>query len=180
MRTHFFTGFPGFIANEMIKELARQDDIRKVYVLVLQSEEERAMKKIDELSMDLGSVIPIEIIIGDITQPNLGIQEKDLQKIQTVQLTFWHLAAIYDLAVKETVAWTVNVEGTRNVNEFVQKQPTIDRYMYYSTAYVAGLREGVLLETELIRPKKFKNHYEETKFEAELLVEELKKMCPLQ
>ena len=38
-----------------------------------------------------------------------------------------------------------------------------------------GKREGKLLETELIRPYSFKNHYEETKFEAELLVEELKK-----
>ena len=30
------------------------------------------------------------------------------------------------------------------------------------------------METELIRPKGFKNHYEETKFEAELVVERLK------
>ena len=46
--------------------------------------------------------------------------------------------------------------------------------MYFSTAYVAGTREGNLLETELIRPVAFKNHYEETKFEAELVVEQLK------
>ena len=38
-----------------------------------------------------------------------------------------------------------------------------------------GNVKGMLLETELIRPTSFKNHYEETKFEAELLVEELKK-----
>ena len=60
------------------------------------------------------------------------------------------------------------------VNEFVRTHPHIMRYMYFSTAYVAGTREGLLLETELIRPESFKNHYEETKFEAELLVEEIK------
>ena len=54
------------------------------------------------------------------------------------------------------------------------EHPSITRYMYFSTAYVAGKREGLLLETELIRPDAFKNHYEETKFEAEQLVEELK------
>ena len=59
--------------------------------------------------------------------------------------------------------------------EFVRNHPSIERFMYFSTAYVAGKREGKLLETELIRPYSFKNHYEETKFEAELLVEELKK-----
>ena len=29
----------------------------------------------------------------------------------------WHLAAIYDLAVKAEIAWKVNVEGTRMVCE---------------------------------------------------------------
>ena len=28
------------------------------------------------------------------------------------RLTVWHLAAIYDLAVKAEIAWEVNVEGT--------------------------------------------------------------------
>ena len=51
--------------------------------------------------------------------------------------------------------------------------------MYFSTAYVAGKREGDLLETELIRPEGFKNHYEETKFEAERLVENIKNEVPL-
>ena len=37
-----------------------------------------------------------------------------------------------------------------------------------------GSGKGILLETELIRPNAFKNHYEETKFEAELIVEQLK------
>ena len=78
---------------------------------------------------------------------------------------------------KAEIAWEVNVEGTRQVIEFVRNHPSIERYMYFSTAYVAGKREGMLLETELIRPNAFKNHYEETKFEAELLVEELKERC---
>lgn len=57
--------------------------------------------------------------------------------------------------------------------------PHIQRYVYFSTAYIAGLREGVLYENELIRPKQFKNYYEETKYEAEVLVEELKGQIPV-
>ena len=41
------------------------------------------------------------------------------------------------------------------------------------------MREGKLLETELIRPEGFKNYYEETKYEAELLVEKLKEIIPV-
>ena len=91
----------------------------------------------------------------------------------------WHLAAVYDLAVPKDIAWKVNVHGTDTFNQVVVQFPHLKRYMYFSTAYVAGKREGKLLETELIRPSGFKNHYEETKFEAELLVENLKEKIPV-
>ena len=55
----------------------------------------------------------------------------------------------------------------------------LKRYTYFSTAYIAGLSKGKLLETELIRPTGFKNHYEETKFEAELLSGRLKETIPV-
>ncbi|MFS0688281.1 SDR family oxidoreductase [Sporosarcina sp. 179-K 8C2 HS] len=179
MRTHFFTGFPGFIATELIKELIRQGEAGKIYVLVLQHEAENAQQKIREIMQEVGEEVPVKIIIGDITQPDLALAKKNLSEIRGYRLTIWHLAAIYDLAVKPDIAWKVNVEGTRHVNAFVYEHPSIDRYMYFSTAYVAGRREGRLLETELVRPTAFKNHYEETKFEAELLVENLKKEKPI-
>ncbi|WP_325048716.1 SDR family oxidoreductase [Peribacillus glennii] len=85
----------------------------------------------------------------------------------------FHLAAIYDLAVDEKTAYLVNVSGTKNVNDWVLGLKVL-RYVYFSTAYVAGTREGKLYEHELVRPAGFKNHYESTKFEAEVLVKELK------
>lgn len=77
------------------------------------------------------------------------------------------------------IAWKVNVHGTAMVNDFVRILPNLKRYMYFSTAYVAGSREGVLRENELIRPRAFKNYYEETKFEAEHRVEDLKLEIPI-
>lgn len=91
----------------------------------------------------------------------------------------WHLGAIYDLAVPRDIAWKVNVHGTTMVNDFARSLPNLRRYMYFSTAYVAGMREGILRENELIRPLAFKNYYEETKYEAELRVEDLKSEVPL-
>uniref|UniRef100_UPI001CC8F5B3 SDR family oxidoreductase n=1 Tax=Escherichia coli TaxID=562 RepID=UPI001CC8F5B3 len=142
-------------------------------------EVERAKEKVHSIMNVVNKEIPVEIIIGDITRMNLGLSEGMLSELRGIKMTVWHLAAIYDLAVKPEIAWKVNVEGTRQMNEFVKNHPLIDRYMYFSTAYVAGVREGLLLETELIRPVAFKNHYEETKFEAELLVEELKNEKPV-
>ncbi|HJF32758.1 MAG TPA: SDR family oxidoreductase [Sporosarcina psychrophila] len=175
MRTHFFTGFPGFIATQLIKELLHLGEVEKIYAVVQSSQADLAKEKAALLLKEKNIDIPFEIIVGDITKSGLGMERQMIEKLREEVLTIWHLAAIYDLAVKAEIAWEVNVEGTRRVNEFVQSHPTIERFMYFSTAYVAGKREGKLLETELIRPVTFKNHYEETKFEAELLVDGLKK-----
>ena len=61
----------------------------------------------------------------------------------------------------------------------MKKLPNLERYIYFSTAYVVGNREGTLYETELIAPERFKNHYEETKYEAEVLVDKLKDEVPI-
>lgn len=179
MTIHFFTGFPGFIATEIIKQLIKEEKMTQLYVLVQDSEKEKADSKASDLMLELDVAIPFEVLVGDITLPNLGIHETELNELQEEKLTVWHLAAIYDLAVEKEIAWKVNVEGTRMVCDFVQSHPSIERFMYFSTAYVAGVRHGNLLETELIRPTGFKNHYEETKYEAELLVEALKPTVPV-
>jgi nucleoside-diphosphate-sugar epimerase len=91
----------------------------------------------------------------------------------------FHLAAVYDLAVPETIAWKVNVNGTRHVTDWVRTLPHLKRYVYYSTAYVSGTREGRIYEHELEMNQSFKNHYERTKFEAEVLVQKWKGELPL-
>ena len=85
----------------------------------------------------------------------------------------FHLAAIYDLAVPLEVAQRVNVDGTGNVLDFCRAATGLERLAYVSTAYVAGLRTGVVYEHELVMGQAFKNHYESTKFQAEVWVREL-------
>ncbi len=178
MAVHFFTGFPGFITRQLIGELFQKNITDSVYVLVLRTEMKKA-EKVREKILETYPGRRIEIIEGDITVPKLNLKEETINRIAKEVRYFWHLAAIYDLAVPRDVAWTINVLGTSHVNDFVKSLPHLKRYMYFSTAYVAGRREGVILEKELIRPKEFKNYYEETKFEAELLVKNLIGEIPL-
>ncbi|QBP41641.1 SDR family oxidoreductase [Paenisporosarcina antarctica] len=178
MQTPLFTGFPGFIARQIMQELINQKKVNSIYAVVLPSQMKLG-KEIVKKSMNVPFDVEIRLIEGDITLPNLGISPNDLETLYKEINTVWHLAALYDLAVPRVAAWKVNVHGTNMVNNFVQTLPEITRYMYFSTAYVAGTREGILREEELIRPKAFKNYYEETKYEAEVLVEKLKKIIPI-
>lgn len=78
----------------------------------------------------------------------------------------------------EPLAERVNVHGTNQVNEWVQTLPNLQRYIYFSTAYVSGTREGRIYEEELEMHQTFRNHYERTKYDAEVLVDRLKEMVP--
>lgn len=176
MREIVFTGFPGFIASQLIRKSVHSNT--GISVIVLPSERPKAEREAMKIQQETGCR-PIRIMDGDITKNGLGLSQENIQHLHSKKVVFWHLAAIYDLAVPRDIAWKVNVEGTQHVNDFILTLPNLERYMYFSTAYVAGAREGVLYEKELIRPEKFKNFYEETKFEAELLVEGLKQAVPL-
>ncbi len=174
----FITGFPGFIAGRLVERLSKSDT---QFFLLVQSEfVEKAMVEIEEIA-DFTST-PLEnfvIVEGDITKTDLGISEDDLETIRYETTDVFHLAAAYDLAVPRDTAFSVNLDGTKNVNELVKTIDQLRRYNYISTCYVAGKREGEILETDLSGDAGFRNYYEETKYLAEAEVEKLKGKYPV-
>jgi thioester reductase-like protein len=174
----FITGFPGFIATRLVRRLA---DTGGRFLLLVQP------ALIDHAKAELASIaeqtrVPassFEILPGDITAANLGLSQTDCERARAGSTLLFHLAAIYDLAVARETAMRINVEGTRNVNDFAQTLSRLRHYHYVSTCYVAGKRTGLILETELQHEAGFRNHYEETKYLAELAVEDLKGKLPI-
>jgi thioester reductase-like protein len=176
--TIFLTGFPGFIAHRLVERLASKDT--QFFLLVQQQFTEKAKQDIEKISAKTN--VPLEnfaIVEGDITRENLGMSDEDLKTAQAETTDVYHLAAIYDLGVEKNIAFLVNVEGTKNVNEFVKSLPNLRRYNYISTCYVAGKRTGEILENELEHDAGFRNYYEETKYLAEVEVEKLKADLPV-
>lgn len=174
----FITGFPGFIAGRLLELLVKPET--QFFLLVQPHFIKKAIREIEEIA-EL-SQIPLEsfmIVEGDITLPNLGISNEDLETIQYETTDVFHLAAAYDLGVSKDVAFNVNLEGTKRVNDLVCSVKNLRRYNYVSTCYVAGKRTGKILETELEHKAGFRNYYEETKYLAEIEVEKLKSHLPV-
>ena len=174
----FVTGFPGFIAGRLIKRLAA--DGARLLLLVHPAFVPRARQDIARIASE-ARVSPNRFCLleGDITKQNLGLSAGDLALVREQAATIFHLAAIYDLAVKRDLALHINAEGTRNVNQLARTLPKLQRYHYVSTCYVAGKRPGVIREDELRHEADFRNYYEETKYLAELEVEALKSEIPV-
>jgi thioester reductase-like protein len=176
--TIFLTGFPGFIAGRLVKRLAMEG--ARFLLLVQPAFMERAREEVARIASETDAPADsFSLIEGDITQPDLGISPQEIERARSATTIVFHLAAIYDLAVERNLAMRVNVEGTRNVNQFALTLPNLRRYHYVSTCYVAGLRTGVILETELKHSAGFRNFYEETKYLAELEVDALKERLPV-
>jgi thioester reductase-like protein len=159
----FVTGFPGFIGKRLVRALLDDDPAAKVVCLVEPRMEEAARKAADDR---------VEILAGDITDRRLGLADDDYERLTAETTAVFHLAAIYNLAVPLDLAQKVNVDGTGNIVDFCRRCEKLERHNYVSTAYVAGTRKGVVYEHELIMGQWFKNHYESTKFQAEVWVRE--------
>ena len=74
-------------------------------------------------------------------------------------------------------ARAINVEGTLRVLEFAERchaRGGLRRFSYISTAYVAGEHAGCFSEDDLDVGQRFRNAYEQSKFEAECLARPLR------
>lgn len=176
--TIFLTGFPGFIAERLVERLSTPST--QFFLLVQPQFTEKATAAVERIAVQTST--PLEnfaLIVGDIADPDLGIESADLDSIRDEITDVFHLAAAYDLAVEKEIATRVNLEGTKHVNEFARSLPNLRRYNYVSTCYVSGRRTGRIFENELEHDAGFRNNYEETKYLAENEVEKLKADLPV-
>jgi thioester reductase-like protein len=160
-RTYLLTGFPGFLAGRLVPRLLADDEEARIVALV----EPRMVERARALAPDGVDVQP-----GDITDARLGLDDKTYERLTAEVVRVFHLAAVYDLAVGAELAERVNVAGTQHVVDFCRRAAKLERHHYISTAYVAGQRSGVVLESDLAAGQAFKNFYESTKFAAEVIV----------
>src|SRR4051812_4714540 len=170
----FLTGFPGFIGSRLAGRLLSDDPDVRIAALV----ESKMADKAREAAGKLDGGDRIEVMPGDISELDLGLTREQQERLQAETTVAYHLAAIYNLAVPYDLAQKVNVAGTGNVLQLLRNCEKLERHNYVSTAYVAGDRHGVVYEHELNQGQAFKNHYESTKFQAEVWVRELMDEIP--
>jgi len=173
MALSLVTGFPGFIGRRLVRILLDQDPAATVVALV----EPRMLETGREAAAEIDPM-RVEVLAGDITDRKLGLEDAEYDRLRAEVRRVFHLAAIYDLSVPIELAQRVNVDGTGNVLELCLAAEGLERLVYVSTAYVAGWRTGVVYEHELTMGQEFKNHYESTKFQAEVWVREAMDRVP--
>src|SRR5690348_10711303 len=139
------TGFPGFIARRLVAKLLDDNPQLRITALVESSMADAARDAAARIDAD-----KIALVAGDIADRRLGLSEEDYVRLAGDVDVVHHLAAIYNLSVPLEVAQRVNVDGTGNVLDFCLACKDLKGLHYVSTAYVAGMRKGVVYEHELV------------------------------
>lgn len=166
----FLTGFPGFLGTALLPRLLDRHPDTTAVCLVQPRFHDLARARVAELAASHPTLDGrIRLVEGDITVPGLGLGDLDHEMTSRVEEVY-HLAAVYDLSVERELAMRVNVDGTSNMLAFAERCPRLRRFQYVSTCYVSGAYDGVFHERDLAVGQHFHNHYEETKYLAEVEV----------
>jgi nucleoside-diphosphate-sugar epimerase len=109
------------------------------------------------------------VVEGDLTRPALGLTDRDCAWLSRHCDSWLHNAAslTFEPQRADGEPWLSNLGGTERSVELCRRLG-ITAVHHVSTAYVAGLRQGTILESETDIGQEFANEYEASKCASEL------------
>src|SRR6266542_1369399 len=163
---YFVTGSTGFIGRFLVEALLRREG--DIHVLVRAS----SRRRLDGLVARWGQPERIKPVVGDLSQPRLGLPEEEIERLRDTVDHFFHLAAVYDLTAGDAQNDLMNVEGTRHAVELAGALHA-GHLHHVSSVAAAGLYRGRFTEDMLVAGQPLPSPYHRTKYESEKLVREL-------
>ena len=170
------TGATGLVGGLVLAQLLKNEI--PVTVLVRGNRRQTAAERCEFLLWRLEArfgchfVRPV-ILDGDLCQPGLGLSDADRRWIASNCGSVIHSAAnlLFRPASEhpDNEPYRTNVEGTQHLLEVITAGQ-ISELHYVSTAYIAGLRDGIILEQETNVGQQFGNDYERSKTLAEQML----------
>jgi len=175
-RTVLVTGFPVDVARRLARELAAGGE------RVLLLSRTKFLREAEAFAVELRRLhetAVIEVIEGDILELDLGLAGARIRQLHAEIEEIHHIAAISYLGISAGRMRSVNVEGLRELLEVALGCSKLRRLCLWSTAFVAGARSGTVYEDELVLGQSFRNAYEQTKAEAEILARSAMAKLPI-
>lgn len=177
-RIIFLTGATGLVGSYLLKIFLQNG--HKVYALARSNNYKSAQNRVRDilefwdkkvLKDNFNNLVILE---GDISKTDLGLNIKAGWLLKKEIDEIFHCAAMIGFNQSLEDIRRINVGGTRNVLEFAKEcneEGKLRKINHMSTAYVCGNHRGEFSENDLDVGQKFDTTYEQTKFEAEKMVE---------
>lgn len=161
----FITGSNGFLGRNMLETLLKSTNDN--FCLLVRSE---ASKKSISEHVGREYLSRIKFVSGDLTLPWFGMNQSDIENVLSCA-DYWHFAAAtsFDDRKKESIIAT-NIGGANNISTLAEANKSLNHLFFISTAYVAGRNKGIIYEDKMPVRNGFKNSYEESKYDAEIII----------
>jgi thioester reductase-like protein len=168
------TGATGLVGGYLLRYLLGEQ--QRVAVLVRSTRLATAAARIDSVMRRWEEIeqisLPRPVVIeGDLCEPALGVDASDRRWLTNNCDSMLHNAASMTFREDKKTGepFRTNVEGVKNILALC-RQCGIRQFHHISTAYVCGLRTGLVRETELDLGQENGNVYERSKLTGEKLV----------
>lgn len=176
------TGATGLLGRYLLRDLMLADV--PVAAVVRSSRRQSAEDRIEALMGTWEDLLQRKmprpyVLEGDITEPFLGLDATSRHWVdQNCDSVLHNAASLSFVATSEDgEPYRSNIKGTQHVLDLCQETGIRD-FHHVSTAYVAGLRTGRIMESDLDVGQKLSNPYEESKVAAEKLVRSAEFLSP--
>lgn len=159
----FVTGATGLVGRTMVTRLLADERVERVFAL---ARDPRGLSTIP--ATDPSRLVAVR---GDMRLAGFGIDRGTRDYLAREVTGVIHLAA--DTSFSQTLenARTINRDATHALLSLSADWPRVARWLYVSTAFVQGNRTGIVLENDGPGEDCWLNAYEQSKAEAELIVQ---------
>lgn len=175
-RDILLTGFPSFVSRQLLATIIAREPEAIVRLIVRPDYIDQASQYLDTMQAPRDRVL---LLSGDVVSLDLGLSGREYLEVVAHVTDVYHIASIWYLGVDRQQTREVNVSGARHIIDACLEMKQLKRLNHFSTAFVAGDREGVIMEAELEHGQRFRNAYEQTKYQAELLMQQAMRTLPI-
>ncbi len=174
----FITGATGFLGGELVVNLSKRKEIKKIYCLIRATDEQEAIQRLKKIFtfhndyLDLNKIIPV---LGDLYNEELTanlINKKELKEINVIV----HSAANTSFSrIFDDMVVKANIDGLNRIILWAKQLENLATFLYIGTATICGkdIQNRVVYENE--SPDLKASHlvkYTYTKMQGELLLRE--------
>ncbi|KAI5640425.1 male sterility protein domain-containing protein [Phthorimaea operculella] len=151
--TVLVSGGTGFIGKQMLEKLFRSCEIKKVFLLMRPKKKKSFNERLSYIledpvfdavkKMKPGFEAKIQPILGDASQPRLGISDEDYATIIAETEIIFHGAATINFNEPLRVAINTNVGGTVEMLKIGKQCRKLKSYVHISTAFAQATESRV-------------------------------------
>ncbi|XP_045457876.1 fatty acyl-CoA reductase wat-like, partial [Melitaea cinxia] len=152
----FITGGSGFVGKHLIEKLIRTTNVKKIYVLLRAKKGKNIQERLEQILQDplyselrkdnptfVDRIMPI---LGDVSEINLGLDEKSWAILTDEVNVILHSAATVNFVEKVKLATITNVRGVREMLKLAKACKNIKSVVHISTAYSNATKSRIKQE----------------------------------